>query len=92
MFESSTPDGKLLKLQEVLAAGKYTLIDFWACCCAPCRKENPNVVKAYGIYHDKGLNILSVSLDNKAESWKNATTKGGMPWYHVSGLLGWKER
>jgi thiol-disulfide isomerase/thioredoxin len=90
-FESTTPEGKKLALQEVLSAGKYTLIDFWASWCGPCRKENPNVVNAYTTYHSKGLNILSISLDNKAENWKDAIAKDGMPWYHASGLLGWKE-
>ncbi|EHQ30087.1 TlpA disulfide reductase family protein [Mucilaginibacter paludis] len=90
-FESLTPDGKKLGLQEVVATGKYTLIDFWASWCGPCRAENPNVVKAYTTYHDKGFNILSVSLDTKADAWKAAIAKDGMPWYHVSSLLGWKE-
>lgn len=90
-FRSTTPEGKELALQEVLSAGKYTLIDFWASWCGPCRKENPNVVKAFQAYHDKGLNIISVSLDSKADAWKQAIAKDGMPWYHVSGLMGWKE-
>jgi thiol-disulfide isomerase/thioredoxin len=90
-FESLTPDGKKMTLDEVVAMGKYTLIDFWASWCGPCRKENPNVVNAYGTYHAKGFNILSVSLDTKADAWKAAIAKDGMPWFHVSSLLGWKE-
>lgn len=90
-FESLTPERKKLGLQEVLSTGKYTLIDFWASWCGPCRKENPNVVNAYTAYHEKGFNILSVSLDNNEGNWKAAIAKDGMPWYHVSGLMGWKE-
>ncbi|RKR84006.1 thiol-disulfide isomerase/thioredoxin [Mucilaginibacter gracilis] len=90
-FESTTPDGAKLSLQDVIAKGKYTLIDFWASWCVPCRAENPNVVEAYNNYHNKGLNILSVSLDTKADAWKAAIAKDGMPWNHVSGLIGFKE-
>lgn len=90
-FESTTPEGKKLSLHEITSTAKYTLIDFWASWCVPCRAENPNVVKAYTAYHAKGLNILSVSLDTKAENWKAAIAKDGMPWNHVSGLVGFKE-
>lgn len=90
-FVSTTPDGKQLSLKEVIAENKYTLVDFWASWCGPCRKENPNVVKAYHAFKDKGFTILSVSLDDDATKWKNAIEEDGMPWYHVSSLMGWKE-
>jgi len=90
-FESITPEGKKLKLSEVYPKSKYTFIDFWASWCAPCRAENPNVVKAYEKYGQKGLTILSVSLDTKAELWKEAIKKDGMPWLHVSQLKGFDE-
>jgi thiol-disulfide isomerase/thioredoxin len=80
-----------LKLEDVLKKGKLTLIDFWASWCGPCRAENPNVVKTYNTFHDKGFNILSVSLDDNLASWKKAILKDGMPWYHVSGLKKWNE-
>jgi thiol-disulfide isomerase/thioredoxin len=85
-FESTTPEGTKLSLREVMDQGTYTLIDFWASWCTPCRAENPTVVKAYEQFHPKGLNIISVSLDDKAEKWKAAIQKDGMPWYHVSSL------
>lgn len=90
-FESTTPDGKRLKLSELLPKAKYTFIDFWASWCAPCRAENPNVVKAYNEYKEKGLAILSVSLDTKGDLWKAAIQKDGMPWMHVSQLKGFDE-
>jgi len=90
-FVSTTPDGKQLSLKEVISKNKYTLVDFWASWCGPCRKENPNVVKAFNAFKENGFTVLSVSLDEDAAKWKAAIEKDGMPWYHVSSLKGWKE-
>ncbi len=81
-FSAPGPDGKEIALNDVL--GKVTLVDFWAAWCRPCRAENPNVVSVYKKYHDKGLNILGVSLDRNAESWKKAIEADGLTWNHVS--------
>ena len=90
-FSAPTPEGKMLSLDDAL--GKYTIIDFWASWCKPCRMENPNVVAVYEKYHDKGLNIISVSLDRtgQKERWIKAIEDDNMDWYHVSNLQFWQD-
>ena len=78
------PDGNIVKLSSL--KGSYVLIDFWASWCAPCRKENPNVVRLYQQYHDQGFEIFGVSLDRKAEDWVKAIKDDGLTWTQVSDL------
>jgi peroxiredoxin len=69
--------------------GKYLLVDFWAAWCPPCRAENPNIVAAYQKYHDKGFDVLGVSLDRKREDWIKAIHDDQLTWHHVSDLKFW---
>ena len=83
-FSAPTPNGEELALNDVL--GKATILDFWAAWCRPCRAENPNVVRIYNKYKEKGLSILGVSLDRRAEDWKKAIADDGLEWHHVSNV------
>ncbi|MCQ2273533.1 MAG: TlpA family protein disulfide reductase [Bacteroidales bacterium] len=88
--EIAMPDteGNTRKLSDL--RGKVVMIDFWASWCGPCRKENPNVVKLYHKYHDKGFEIYSVSLDKTRDQWLKAIKDDGLVWpNHVSDLNGW---
>lgn len=86
-FTQNDVNGKPLQLASL--QGKIVLLDFWASWCSPCRAENPNMLKQYKIYKDKGFEILSVSLDSDKKAWMQAIEKDGLPWLHVSDLKGW---
>ena len=88
-FSAPSPEGKTISLKESL--GKVTIIDFWASWCAPCRQENPNVVAMYNELHEKGLNIIGVSLDRDGDKWKEAIAKDGLTWPQISNLKFWQE-
>jgi thiol-disulfide isomerase/thioredoxin len=83
----ATPAGPTLALSSL--RGKYVLIDFWASWCGPCRRENPNVVKTYATYKDKGFEIFGVSLDQNREAWLKAIEADKLVWKHVSDLQYW---
>lgn len=87
-FTQGDVDGKPVRLSDF--KGKYVLLDFWASWCGPCRAENPNVLKAYNKFKDKNFTVLGVSLDDKADKWKEAIAKDGMPWMQVSDLKGFR--
>ena len=86
-FILNDPDGNPIALSSF--RGKVLLVDFWASWCGPCRRENPNVVKLYNDFKDKGFEILGVSLDESHDKWIGAIEADELTWPHVSDLEGW---
>ena len=82
-FTLQTVDGKDVNLAEVIKNNKVTMIDFWASWCGPCRNENPVVKAAYEKYHDKGLEIVGVSVDRKEAAWLQAVKEDALPYIQV---------
>ena len=89
-FTLNDTTGKPVSLSSVVKDHKYTLVDFWASWCGPCRAENPNVVAAFKKFHRKGFTVFGVSLDQDHSKWEQAIKHDGLDWTQVSDLKGWK--
>jgi len=88
-FNAPSPEGQILNLNDKL--GKITLLEFWASWCGPCRRENPNLVKIYNKFNDKGFEIVGVSLDKSKPQWIQAIADDYLTWNHVSNLKFWQD-
>ena len=88
LFTLDDTEGQPLSLSDYLGKS-YLLVDFWASWCGPCRRENPNIVKAYADFHSKGFDIVAISLDKERDAWLTAIEHDGLTWHHVSELKFW---
>jgi len=89
-FTMNDGAGNAVKLSDIYSKNEYTLIDFWASWCGPCRRENPNVVSVFNSYKSKGFGVFGVSLDTDKTKWEKAIADDQLAWPHVSDLKGWK--
>ncbi|AJA69848.1 thioredoxin, putative [Myroides odoratimimus] len=78
------PNGEVISLYDNL--GKVTIIHFWAPWCPACHETLPTIKSIYEKYHDKGLNIFSIALDDNKEEWIESIQKEGLNWLHIYNL------
>ncbi|EID72311.1 TlpA disulfide reductase family protein [Imtechella halotolerans] len=76
-------EGDTILLSDIVKKNTYTMLEFWASWCGPCRGEIPHLKKAYETYKDKGFEIYALSIDDSRERWIKAMDEDTPPWINV---------
>ncbi len=87
-IDAATTVGDRITLESF--KGRVLLVDFWASWCKPCRQEMPTVKSVYKEFHDKGFEILGVSLDQSESSFRGYIEEQGITWPQIFDGGGWK--
>ena len=76
-------DGVTYKLSDYVGKGQYTLVDFWASWCGPCRREAETLKKIYAEYAPKGLEIVGIAVWDEPDNTVAAIEELQLPWKQV---------
>lgn len=83
-FKDFTIEGdSTVSFSQYVGNGKFTIVDFWASWCGPCRRAMPQLKELYDKYHSKGLDVLGVAVWDKPEDTKEAIEQLGLPWPQI---------
>lgn len=77
-FNIKTIDDRVVSLDDL--AGKVVLIDFWATWCGPCREALPHVHEIAKKFAGQPLVVMSISLDDNDQKWRDFVGKNEMTW------------
>ena len=90
-IEVVNEEGKTVHLADYVKPGQYNMVEFWASWCGPCRGEIPHLRHVYDVYGkgNDGLNMISVSIDERDKDWKKALQEEGMKWIQLNDNKGW---
>jgi peroxiredoxin len=86
---SKNPDGKTIALSTLIGK-KVLMVYFWASWCEGCETENPNIIRIYNKFKERGFDIYAVSLDSDKTEWLTAISKHKFTWTNVSDLKEWE--
>jgi peroxiredoxin len=89
-FEFTDANGQTVKISDYAGKGKYTLLEFWASWCGPCRFDIPHLKEVYQLYHASGFEVLSISMDEDKSAWLKAVNEEQMTWPQLSDLKGFE--
>lgn len=89
-FEFTDVNGQTVKISDYAGKGKYTLLEFWASWCGPCRFDIPHLKEVYRLYHASGFEVLSISMDVDKSAWLKAVKEEQMDWPQLSDLKGFE--
>ena len=76
-------DKGLVKFSDYVGKGKYILVDFWASWCGPCKKEIPNVKKAYEAFAGDQFDVLSVAVWDNPQASIDTAKAYGVTWNQI---------